>query len=150
MEHSEMPGTDGKSIGIQMWVNLPRELKKIEPGYQQVNADEFPDTTIEGGVVREIVGHNSPLELKTDVLYEEVKLNASGQYNKQLPKDMRGFVYLVAGSANVNDKPIDSGDAVFMDSINSISIESTTDSHLMVCFGKPHGEPIYQHGPFVD
>lgn len=32
--HSEMPGTDGINIGLQLWVNLAKADKMIKPNYQ--------------------------------------------------------------------------------------------------------------------
>ena len=61
MVHSEMPAEAGESNGIQLWINLPQRLKKIEPGYQQVDAAEFPIVELEAGQVKILVGENSPL-----------------------------------------------------------------------------------------
>lgn len=54
--HSEMPAKEGKSNGIQLWINLPKRLKQIAPSYQQVNDDEFSQQNILGGWVKNIVG----------------------------------------------------------------------------------------------
>ena len=32
--HSEMPSTDGRNRGLQLWVNLPRRLKPMPPDYE--------------------------------------------------------------------------------------------------------------------
>lgn len=45
-----------KTKGIQLWVNLPAELKTLEPDYQQVDADEIKLEEIPGGRVRILAG----------------------------------------------------------------------------------------------
>jgi redox-sensitive bicupin YhaK (pirin superfamily) len=34
--HAEMPGTKGVNHGLQIWINLPRRLKGLEPSYQNI------------------------------------------------------------------------------------------------------------------
>jgi len=70
--HSEMPAQTGVSNGIQLWINLPKRLKQVDAEYQQVNANEFPVKKLDGGTVKTIVGENSPLQLKTSVIYRHV------------------------------------------------------------------------------
>jgi redox-sensitive bicupin YhaK (pirin superfamily) len=148
--HSEMPSTKKTTKGIQMWVNLPRRLKQVDPEYQQVDADSVPEQTIEGGSIRELAGEDSPLKLKTPVRYLDVQLSAGAHFEETLPPDFRGFVYMIKGSVVANDKILSEGSALFYDENAKLSIDADGHSRFMVCFGQPHGEPIYQRGPYVD
>lgn len=148
--HSEMPAENGKSIGIQLWVNLPRRLKQLKPSYQQVDSSEFPVNKIEGGRVKIIVGDNSPLELNTKVLYQHVMLEINATYRLNLRLGMRGIVYVMQGSLVVNTKKVNSDQAIFIEEVKSLDFNATKKSEFMICFGVPHGEPIRQYGPFVD
>ena len=149
--HSEMPSTKKTTKGIQMWVNLPHRLKQVDPEYQQVDADSVTERVINGGSVRELVAEGSRLQLKTPVRYLDVQLSAGGgHYEETLPPDFRGFIYVVTGSVVANDKALSEGNAMFYDGDAKLSISSDTHSRFMVCFGRPHGEPIHQHGPYVD
>ncbi len=148
--HSEMPGTQGSNEGIQLWVNLPRSLKGLDPDYQQVEQDDFPLTEFSSGRVRTIAGEGSPLRLHTAALYKHVQLEAGGQYSEQVPESYRGFVYVVEGSVGVHGYDLQVGDALFVEESGLISIESESECVVMLCFGRPHGEPIHQYGPFVD
>jgi len=40
--------------------------------------------------------------------------------------------------------------ALFTEQQTSMQLKANIDSDFMICFGKPHNEPIHQHGPFVD
>lgn len=42
--HSEMPGPC-KTRGLQLWVNLRKELKMIPPEYQELKAASIPQST---------------------------------------------------------------------------------------------------------
>ena len=148
--HSEMPAEQGHSNGIQLWINLPKKLKKINPSYQQVNENEFPVKDIQGGQVKALVGEGSPIELKTEVLYQHVKLNKLASYQLEFDSTMRGIVYVITGWLSVNQQTVKNDQALFFEDIEQLKFVADENSQFMICIGKPHGEPIHQHGSFVD
>jgi len=150
MVHSEIPAEQGHSNGIQLWINLPKHLKKIAPEYQQVNENDFPVKNIEGGQVKTLIGEKSPLELKTKVIYQHAHLNKQATYQLELNPAMRGIVYVMSGKTSVNQHPINTDQAMFIEDIDQLKFVADDDSQFMICMGIPHGEPIHQHGPFVD
>ena len=143
-----MPAESGVSNGIQLWINLPKRLKQVDAEYQQVNVDEFPVEEIEGGTVKMIVGKNSPLKLKTNVFYQHVILNKDAFYKINIQSGMRGIVYVMEGSISVNS--VNAAQAAFIETEESLEFKATQNNEFMLCMGVPHGEPIRQHGPFVD
>lgn len=147
--HSEMPDSDGAN-GIQLWINLPSQLKGLDPGYQQVNEGAFPQEEIEGGSIRTLVGAGSPLALHTAVEYLDIRLQAGARLQRSVPEEYRGLLYTVAGQLQVQGERLPAGSAMFFEEATTLTIEATEPSRLMWCFGRPHGEPIHQHGPFVD
>lgn len=150
ISHSEMPGTGEVTSGVQLWINLPASLKETEPGYQQVDAAEVPVRTARGARIAVIVGAASPMELLTPVLYLDVLVEPGATVSEDIPDGFRGFVYTVSGSIAVGGSMVDAGEACFMDDPGEIEVEGWEESRLLICFGAPHGEPIRQHGPFVD
>jgi redox-sensitive bicupin YhaK (pirin superfamily) len=148
--HSEMPSAQGVTRGIQMWVNLPSRLKQLEPDYQKVDTGAVPEREVSNGIVRVLSGKGSPLRLNTPVVYLDVRLDAGGEMVETIPAEYRGLVYVVAGSCEVNGQALEQGSAVFMEDIMSVNVNSSASCRFMLCFGQPHGEPIHQHGPFVD
>jgi redox-sensitive bicupin YhaK (pirin superfamily) len=150
MVHSEMPADQGKSNGSQLWINLPKRLKQVDPEYQQVNAEEFQTKAIVGGQVKVLVGEGSPLKIKTEIIYQHVTLNKRAQYQLDLNAAMRGIVYVMSGKLSVNDESVKADQALFVEDIEHLEFLAEENSQFMICMGKPHGEPIRQHGPFVD
>jgi quercetin 2,3-dioxygenase len=148
--HSELPAEKGQSNGIQLWINLPKRLKTIDPEYQQVNTADFPVTNIEGGQIKTIVGNNSPLKLKTEVIYQYATLEKQSTYELELKSGMRGLVYVMNGSIKVNEESVKIDQAVFIENIEKLTISAEENSQFMISMGIPHGEPIHQHGPYVD
>jgi len=146
--HSEIP--DGHASGIQLWINLAGAKKRISPSYQQVDAADIPSVTNDGVVVRTMVGEGSPTQLETSVLYLDVSIHKGSLYQRQIPDDFRGFVYVIEGAVKLNQESFKAADAAFFDQAELLSFMGLEDSRMILCFGKPHGEPIYQHGPYVD
>ena len=147
--HSEMPSPTKATHGIQMWVNLPLSLKKVKPEYQQVNADAVVEKKTENALIRYLVGDNAELKMKTPMLYMDVTVN-HGEFKHDIPDGYRGFVYMVEGKATINDEKMVSHQAQFHSDTKALKVNTDEASRFMICFGKPHGEPIYQHGPYVD
>jgi redox-sensitive bicupin YhaK (pirin superfamily) len=148
--HSEMPNEQNPTHGIQLWINLPKRLKRVEPGYQQVDEGEFPVNQIEGGLIKTIVGNESPLKLLSPVRYLEIQLEAGASYQEQVESGMRGLIYMVDGKAAINGQTAGTADATFFENETRLEIGATEASRIMLCYGSPHGEPIIQYGPFVD
>lgn len=148
--HSEMPHAEGVTRGIQLWINLAKKNKGIAPSYQQVDDGEFPIEEFEGGRVKTLVGDGSPLQLMTPVRYLDVTLRGGAHFSPTLPPRFRGFYYVVEGTIRWGETTINSGQACFFEQDEPPQIEAVEESRILVCGGQPHGEPIYQHGPYVD
>ena len=150
IEHSEMPDSQVDSNGIQLWINLAKNKKSIEPDYQQVDEENIPLLNINNGTIRVIVGDESPVKLQTPVRYLNVSLEDGAKLIEPIPQDFRGFIYLLSGQLTVNSEIVNEREAYFFEDLSSLDIEASTKSQFMLCMGKPHGEPIKQYGPFVD
>ncbi|MDQ6979110.1 MAG: pirin family protein, partial [Mariprofundaceae bacterium] len=94
MVHSEMP--DGHAAGIQLWINLPKRLKGVDPEYQQV--DSIPQQSDNGVHIHTIVGDGGAIALKTAVEYLDVSLDAGTTWQKPIAEGFRGLLYVVMGS----------------------------------------------------
>ena len=55
--HSEMPKqTKGLVRGFQLWMNLPKKLKMIDPAYNDISAEQIPRINFDGGIIKIIAG----------------------------------------------------------------------------------------------
>jgi len=150
--HSEIP--DGHAAGIQLWINLPQRLKRIDADYQQV--DEVPGEEADGASLRYIVGDRGAIRLHTDVELVEVSLSAGSRLQHAIDRGWRGIVYVAEGEADISATDqeaaisLSTGSAILVEKEPSLSLFSIAGARLMWCFGVPHHEPIHQHGPFVD
>ena len=54
--HSEMPDGNVLTRGLQLWVNLAKEHKMMEPQYQELKDKDIPRTKEDGVAVKVIAG----------------------------------------------------------------------------------------------
>lgn len=151
LEHSEQPQQPGVNRGLQLWINLPRRLKGMEPGYQEVQAEAIPEQTEEDGVVtRTVVGPGSPLELQTDVRYLHIRMPAGAERTWTVPEGHHGLLYLIAGTGRLAGQALDESHAGELVGGDVTFEAGDAPVELILLSGRPHGEPIRQWGPFVD
>jgi redox-sensitive bicupin YhaK (pirin superfamily) len=62
--HCEMPMGSQLSHGLQLWVNLSKEEKMIEPSYQELKSSEIPEVSKDGVTIRIIAGSSMGVKVK--------------------------------------------------------------------------------------
>ncbi len=150
ISHSEMPESEGTTNGIQLWINLAKKSKKMDPSYQSVDADELPISDINGVLITTIAGGKSPVKLQNNATYQSIRMGQNTNHELSVA-DMRGLVYVVSGELRCGDETVEAAQALLFDDDNeTLSLHALGDCHLMALYGVPHNEPITQYGPFVD
>ena len=155
-----MPFGNEVSHGLQLWVNLARKDKLIEPSYQDLKDGQIPRATQNGVHVKVIAGESmgikSPIYTRTPVYYLDFKLDAGARFEQALPSDWNAFIFILTGSGlfGPDSSPVaasahhtlilSKGEATV-----AFKNNSNTDLRFVLIAGKPINEPIVQHGPFV-
>jgi redox-sensitive bicupin YhaK (pirin superfamily) len=147
--HSEMPATQGENRGLQLWVNLARVDKQMEPEYQGVSADGMPISEDARHRVHTVVGPASPVALRTEVDYLDVTLLTSGDWGTTVPPGRSTFLYALEGSLRVGDVEVPRGVGVLLGA-GDLLVRGPEGGRFAYLSGRPHGEPILHRGPFVD
>ena len=148
--HSEMPKGNTVSHGIQLWINLAKAQKQVDPAYQQVNASEFPENTDNGVLVRTLVGDGSPLQLKTAINYLDIEFSQPTKLIIPLNSHAFSMLYVVQGELQLEGQKLVAGQAAVDEGRAEIKLESGARARAVFVAASPHGEPIFQHGPYVD
>ena len=152
--HSEMPEqTAGLMRGFQLWLNLPKEKKMIEPAYHDIQADQIPSVPLIDGQVKVISGEYKstigPGRPHTGVLYLDVHLNKKCNISIPIEKNWNSFVYVYEGEIKA-DNIITKGTLAVLETDGSFECESMIDdTKFILVAGEPIGEPVARGGPFV-
>ncbi|CAN6666038.1 hypothetical protein TRVA0_037S01244 [Trichomonascus vanleenenianus] len=163
--HAEMPriGEDGVSPeGMQLWVDLPENLKHVEPRYRDLRAREIPIARPSDKVeIKVISGDSHGIESVRDLAYTpvwyfDVTIKPGGTVDQIMPEDFNAFLYVLCGTVKINNETTvpqfhnvlfkRDGDGVTV----SVPEDATEEARLVIIGGKMLDQPIVQHGPFVE
>lgn len=158
--HSEMPRQeDGLMWGFQLWVNLPARDKMTAPRYQDIPAADVPEVDVADGVTArliagELAGGKGPVAgIATAPIYFDLSFTGRAEASLPTPPGHNVFIYVFDGSVHImSDKKgglIPRGEIALLDAGNELVLRSDTDARCLVVGGKPLGEPVARHGPFV-
>ena len=152
IQHSEMPGDKSNSVGIQLWINLAKKDKGIEPNYQQILAERLPTRDFEGGHCIDIVGNSSPIALHTEITYQHIQMDENAQYCTNIKPKHNVIIYLLRGVIELDGQTLRAKQAFLIKQFKAedLVIHAKQACSFMICAGLPHNEIIHQHGPFVD
>lgn len=177
--HQEMPkgNSKGEMFGFQLWANLPKSSKMMDPRYRGIKKNEIPIVvTQDGATIRiisgEINGTHGPVQdIMTDPEYLDIELPRGKSFTHLVKKDHTVFAYVIDGEAFFDSchTPF-SHDAIGENYFDMSSpcpcsnrtlvlyqkggthITVTTVNHsvrFLLVSGKPLNEPIAWYGPIV-
>lgn len=160
--HAEGPTPEfvakgGELEGIQLWLNLPRAKKMMEPNYQQADVEEMQKIQGENSVLTLIAGEQAGkkgvIETQTPVNAFWMDLETNGAQEVTIPASHSSLVYLIKGSVVVNDEEVlnygEKAMAIFNQDGDGFKVQAKEASKLLVLSGDPIDEPVAMEGPFV-
>jgi len=157
--HCEMPHGDEAGRGLQLWVNLAKKYKMIEPAYQELLDKDIPKVSKDGVHVKVIAGESlgakSAVKTRTPTFYLDFKLDPGAKINQPTPQGWTVFAYLLEEKAYIgpegNQKECEPHSTIVLEDGDHVTIENkgSKTCHFVLIGGQPLNEPIVQHGPFV-
>ncbi|KAM9826360.1 pirin [Syngnathus typhle] len=157
--HAEMPMSEEPLVGLQLWVNLSRQNKMVEPAYQELRSSEIPKSS-QGGVTvavisGEALGAKSKVYTRTPTMYLDFLLKTGAQHLQPVPSGWTAFIYTLSGTIHVGpdeeqDK-VEPHHTVVLGDGDSVRFENkgSNISRFVLIAGEPLNEPVVKHGPFV-
>jgi quercetin 2,3-dioxygenase len=142
---------------VQLWVNLPKAQKMSKPGYQAITKEQIPVIELEGGgharvIAGELLGKRGPAKTFTPVNLFDVILKAGERFELPLPEGHNAAVVLRIGDVLVNGAERLRGEALIAplsEEGDTVTLEATADTQLLILSGEPIREPVASYGPFV-
>lgn len=139
--------------GLQLWINLALQDKKLEPSYQLLEPEDVPVQHRNGATVRVLVGEGSPIELHTPAGYWDVNLGPEAVWTHEILENHQGFLFLIEGEGafGPDAAPGSAGQLLVLGPGASVSARaSPAGVRFILAAGEPHREPVRWSGPFVD
>src|SRR5947209_2875509 len=157
-----MPG--GLFHGIQLWVNLPRERKLVDPRYQDLRAGSVglvtsPDA---GALVRviagELAGHSGPGSTYTPMTLLHATVSPGAELTLPWRPEFNALAYVLSDNGRVGPqrRAVGTGQLVVFGPGDTVTVhadEQQDSQHpaldVLLLGGQPIREPVAWGGPFV-
>jgi redox-sensitive bicupin YhaK (pirin superfamily) len=165
--HAEMPHDNGdgsSNVGMQLWVDLPRDLKACEPRYRDVRSKEIPIYSSEDGkvTVKVISGQSHGVDSLQELAYTpvwllDITVRPGGSITQALPANWNAFAYGLNGTitwetGSETKQVPEYHNTVFEqkgDNVKASVPEGEKEARFILVAGMPLDQPIVQYGPFV-
>lgn len=139
---------------LQLWVNLPADLKMIEPGYKGLPKEAIPRHELEKGYAQvvsgEFRGTKGGFSPQTGIHLATIFLDRSAAVDLDISREHNIFFYVVRGELLVNQTQAMKLHLVeFENDHERLHIEAVENSVLLLGHARPFEEPVIARGPFV-
>ena len=157
--HQEMPKpVKGRMGGFQLWVNLPRSKKLVEPRYQEIRSRQIPTSSpLPGVTIRTICGAvngvRGPVrDIVADPEYLDVTLAPDTVFTHPVKEGYTAMAYVIGGMGTFDAEghSVVNRDLILFGNGGSVWTRSSDQGLRFLFFaGKPIGEPVAWRGPIV-
>lgn len=159
--HRELAFRNERAHTLQLWVNLPSEMKMVDTRYQDLLADRRPVIETDGARIDLISGGaggvQGPALNNWPISGALITLEPGRRLDHLLPGRDRAFLYVLSGTVTAAGRHVRAGEIAWSDPLpqpspSTITLETADgDEHsvVMVYSGEPIGQPVVMGGPFV-
>ena len=152
--HEEMPKPQNHMLGVQIWLNLPKEHKMTKPGYNALTKDEIVDIPVKGGLVRlfsgsfgdvsGFQGHYVPAN------FYSIQLEPQAEISFDISSQHSAYLFTLKGDAFVGGELVEEKTAVSTTEGDKINISALDEEIEILFFSAPRlNEEISWGGPIV-
>jgi redox-sensitive bicupin YhaK (pirin superfamily) len=159
--HTETIDRPTKMRLLQLWLNLPKENRWAAPRLQDVQAEHVPHLSENGADISlysgNLAGLLSPVKNYTPMILADIKIQPGTTTVQQLPANFNTFLYVLNGSVMVgedetmlNEDQVGWLDIFNSDALSELKLKAGDKGVRLVLYaGKPTGDAIVAHGPFI-
>lgn len=152
--HEEMPQESERMLGVQLWLNLPKEHKLTKPAYYNIPKETISKIDIDGGKVRVIAGeyqgiHGHKGKFLPVEMYS-INLEAEKSFVLETKADDFAFLFSLQGDIKVNGQEVEEKSAIALKEGDYVEINSKDQPVEVLYISAPSlKEPVAWGGPIV-
>jgi redox-sensitive bicupin YhaK (pirin superfamily) len=146
---------------LQLWVNLPKKDRLAQPRVQDLPLEHTPTLDEDGVHIKlysgSLAGLTSPVENYTPMVIADVTVEAGVTTTLHIPANFNTFIYVLDGSGVIGEDKdgLNKGQVGWLDigtdeAASELELTAGKDGVRFALYsGKPTGDPIVSHGPFI-
>lgn len=159
--HTETIRQKAKMRLLQLWLNLPKKDRAAVPRLQELSFEDAPALSENGIDIRlysgSLAGLTSPVQNYTPLIIADITIDPGVSTVLQIPANFNTFLYILTGNVKVGDeqKQLSEGQAGWLDLLDD-AVQSDLQltagengTRFILYAGKPTGDRIVSHGPFI-
>lgn len=152
--HEEKLPAWPRMLGLQLWLNMPKEHKMSKPNYHAIKKADIEEIPLEGGKLRLLAGtyegHTGHQGAYQPLDYYDIHLDAGASVTLNVPKDNSAFVFTLLGDAMVAGTPVREKTAALTTQGDTLHIQAKdTPIEILFISSKRLDEPVAWGGPIV-
>jgi quercetin 2,3-dioxygenase len=148
---------------FQIWLNLPRADKLVEPHFAMLWGPEIPRVSLAGAAITIVAGrlgdavppppppHSWAARPSSDVAIWTIALEPGATWTlPAAPAGVNRSLFFFRGpELRAGDRAIRPSSVMRLRSDAELPLTAPAGAELLLLQGRPIGEPVVQHGPFV-
>ena len=158
--HTESLHKKTKMRLLQLWLNIPKKLRWVNPRVQDLRNDSVPTVTEKGVEIKVYSGSfatvKSPVKNYVPLIVAEIRMDANSKTSHRIPSTHNSFLYVLDGEINVgeNNTILRSNQIGWLDRSGEdipteVKLSTINGARLVLYSGLPQNETIVSHGPFI-
>jgi redox-sensitive bicupin YhaK (pirin superfamily) len=152
--HSEqVTDTQPRVHGLQSWVGLPHDKRKIDPAFEHFSNDVLPKIDDDGFSITVIAGDidskRSPIPTYQNLVYLDIKAQAGSTADFRVDPSHELAVYVAEGEIRVGDKILTRHDLGKLSRGDRFGFEAVGDAKFVLIGGEPLPEPTVIYWNFI-
>lgn len=152
--HEEQIPEVGRLLGVQLWLNLPKDDKMSKPSYNSIKKEDIKEIDIDGGKIRLLAGdYNEFSGYKGEHLplnYYDIHLDENAEITLNMDENESVMLFTLLGDVYVEGEFVEEKTAVKLTEGSSLSIKNgDKKAQVLYISSKALNEPISWVGPIV-
>ena len=152
--HEEMLPASKRMLGVQLWLNMPKEHKMAPPEYHSIKKHEIEEIALEGGTLRLISGsykdHQGFQGKYLPLDYYHILLKEGSSVKLDMKKDNSVMVFTLLGDAQVAGEKLEEKTAAKLSLGTELKIQASYgDIEILFISSRRLEEPVAWGGPIV-
>ena len=153
LHEERIPEVD-RLLGVQLWLNLPKDDKMSKPSYNSIKKEDIKEVEIDGGKIRLLAGDYKDVSgyrgKHLPLNYYDIHLNEGAEITLNMDENESVMLFTLLGDVYVEGELVEEKTAVKLTEGDSVYIKNGDEkAQVLYISSKALNEPISWAGPIV-
>lgn len=153
LHEERIPEVD-RLLGVQLWLNLPKDDKMSKPSYNSIKKEDIKEIEIDGGKIRLLAGDYKDVSgyrgKHLPLNYYDIHLDENAEITLNMDENESVMLFTLIGDVYVEGELVEEKTAVKLTEGDSVYIKNGDEkAQVLYISSKALNEPISWAGPIV-